>query len=341
MTAVMRFLRARPWAFALVLLAALLIANIVAQPAFASPSNWPVTLGIFAPFAIAAFASTPAIMSGGGGIDISIGPLMTVIDMVIVADLLPHGLGSPWIVVPFCLVTGAAVGAVNGTLVTVLRFQPVVATLCMNFILTGLATQVQGSTTPQGSTWWTNDLANSFGALPGGLIAIAVVLLIWLGLSRTAYLRNLYATGGDDAAAFSAGVDVTRVRILAYTAGGLFAGIGGLALMAVLREGDASEATMYTLVALAAVALGGTAFNGKRGSLIGTLFGAGCMYLITNVLSAAHVPDTWTGAIYGALLLVAVIFGAGLANTGLANTGQARPSQAPSTQAPAAEGSAA
>jgi ribose transport system permease protein len=309
-----RFLRTRPYAFALVLAVALLIANIIAQPTFATPSNWPETLAIFAPFAIAALASTPAIMSGGGGIDISIGPLMTVIDMVIVADLLPHGLGSPAFVVPFCLIAGAAVGAVNGTLVTVLRFQPVVATLCMNFILTGLATQIEGSSTPQGSTWWTNDLASSFGPIPGGLISIAVVLLIWLALSRTAYLRNLHATGGDDATAFSAGVDVTRVRILAYTLGGLFAGLGGLALMAVLREGEAGDATMYTLVALAAVALGGTAFSGKRGSLIGSLFGAACMYLITNVLSAARVPDTWTDAIYGALLIIAVIFGAGLAS---------------------------
>ena len=315
-----RFLRSRPYAFALVLFAALLIANIALQPSFAAPSNWPETLAIFAPFAIAALASTPAIMSGGGGIDISIGPLMTVIDMVIVAVLLPHGLGAPWVVVPLCLAIGAAVGAINGMLVTALRFQPVVATLCMNFILTGLATQIEGGSTPQGSTWWTNDLANSFGPVPGGLISLAVVLAIWFALSRTAYLRNLYATGGDDATSFSAGVDVTRVRILAYTAGGLFAGVGGLALMAVLREGEASDATMYTLVALAAVALGGTAFTGKRGSFIGTLFGAGCMYLITNVLSVAHVPDTWTDAVYGGLLLFAVIFSAGLANATQART---------------------
>jgi ribose transport system permease protein len=315
-----RFLRTRPYAFALVLFCLLLIANVIAQPAFASPSNWPETLAIFAPFALAALASTPAIMSGGGGIDISIGPLMTVIDMIIVADLLPHGLGSAWVVVPFCLVAGAAVGALNGVLVTVLRFQPVVATLCMNFILSGLATQIEGSSTPQGSTWWTNDLASSFGPVPGGLLSIAVVLAIWYLLSRTAYLRNLYATGGDDATAFSAGVDVTRIRMGAYLIGGLFAGIGGLALMAVLKEGEAGDATMYTLVALAAVALGGTAFNGKRGSLIGTLFGAGCMYLITNILSAARVPDTWTDAIYGGLLLIAVIFGAGLANATQART---------------------
>ena len=173
-----RLLRTRPYAFALVLFALLLIANIAAQPSFASPSNWAETLAIFAPFAIAALASTPAIMSGGGGIDISIGPLMTVIDMMHPwPSCCPMGLSSPWVVVPFCLVMGAAVGAINGTLVTVLRFQPVVATLCMNFILTGLATQIEGSSTPQGSTWWTNDLASSFGPVPGGLISIAVPLL--------------------------------------------------------------------------------------------------------------------------------------------------------------------
>ena len=315
-----RFLRTKPYGFALILLVVLLVANIIAQPDIAAPSNWPETLAIFAPFALAALASTPAIMSGGGGIDISIGPLMSAINIVIVADLLPHGLGSPFIVVPICLVAGTAVGAVNGVLVTLLRFQPVVATLCMNFILSGLAIQLQGNVTPEGSTWWTNNLASSFGPVPGGLISIAAVLLIWLALSRTAYLRNLYATGGDDAAAFSAGVDVTRVRIGAYAVGGLFAGVGGLALMAVLKEGEASNATMYTLVALAAVALGGTVFTGKRGSLVGTLCGAGCMYLITNVLSAAHVPDTWTDAIYGALLLISVAIGAGLANATQART---------------------
>jgi ribose transport system permease protein len=315
------FLRTRPYAFALVLFVVLLVANIGYQPSFANPSNWAETLAIFAPFAIAALASTPAIMSGGGGIDISIGPLMTVINMIIVADLLPHGITSAAEIIPLCLVMGAAIGALNGTLVTVLRFQPVVATLCMNFILSGLALQLQGSTTPEGSTWWTDDLANTVGPIPGGLITIGVVLLAWFGLSRTSYLRNLYATGGDDAAAFSAGVSVTRVRILAYTTGGLFAGVGGLALMAVIRDGDASLATTYTLVALAAVALGGTAFTGKRGSLIGTLFGACCMYLITNVLSAARVSSTWQDAIYGALLLIAVVFSAGLASAA-----QARPS---------------
>jgi len=303
----MRRLRSRSYAFAFALCAALLVANVAAQPKFASPGNWALTLATFAPFAVAAMASTPAILSGGGGIDISIGPSLTLVNIVIVADLLPHGLGAPQVVIPVCLLIGAAIGAVNGLLVAVFRFQPVVATLCANFILTGLATQVAGTTTPTGSEWWTNDLAGSFGPVPGALITIGVPLLIWYGLSRTAYLKNLYAVGGDDATAFSAGVDVTRVRVLAYTIGGLFAGIAGIALMAVIREGQADLATQYTLIALAAVALGGTSLSGKRGSLYGSLLGAGCIFLIENLLNEVNASALWADAIYGALLVAAVI----------------------------------
>jgi ribose transport system permease protein len=308
-------LRSRSWAFAFLLCAGLLIANIAAQPKFASPGNWALTLATFAPFAIAAMASTPAILSGGGGIDISIGPSLTLINIIIVADLLPHGLSAPEVVIPVCLGLGALIGAVNGTLVAVFRFQPVVATLCANFILSGVATQVAGSSNPTGSTWWTDDLAGSFGPVPGALITIGVPVLIWAGLSRTAYLRNLHAVGGDDAAAFSAGVNVRAVRILAYTIGGLFAGIAGIALMAVIREGEADLATQYTLIALAAVALGGTSLSGRRGSLYGSLLGAGCIFLIENLLNEVNASALWADAIYGALLVGAVILSGVLTST--------------------------
>src|SRR5256885_1406970 len=116
----------RDYLFALGLVVVLLIANIIALPKFASPSWWPQELAGFAPFAIIAMAGTPSVLSGGGGIDISVGPLMTLVNVVLVAGLLPHGLGSPWLAVPILLLLGAGVGAVNGFFVGVLRYQPVV-----------------------------------------------------------------------------------------------------------------------------------------------------------------------------------------------------------------------
>ncbi|MFC1401013.1 MULTISPECIES: ABC transporter permease [Streptacidiphilus] len=315
LASVRALLARRPYAFAALLTLTLLLIDIAVQPAFAAPSNWPAVLASFAPLACAAMASTPAILSGGGGIDISIGPVLTLVNIVIVADLLPNGLTSPLLVVPICLAVGAAIGAINGFMVAVLRFQPVVATLCANIVVGGLATQVQGGSVPTGSTGWTKDLAGSFGPVPGALLTIGAPLLIWVLLARTPFIKALYAVGGDDATAYSAGMNVPVVRIAAYALGGLYAGIAGIALMSLISEGAASMATQYTLLAIASVALGGTALSGGRGSLVGSLLGAGSIYLINNLLNEVNVSTLWSTAIYGALLLFAVVVGAVLTNT--------------------------
>ena len=304
----------RPYAFAGLLALLLLVINTALQPAFLAYDNWAAVLASFAPLAVAAMASTPAILSGGGGIDISIGPLLTLIDIVIVANLLPNGLTSPFVVIPVCLAVGAAIGAVNGVLVAVLRFQPVVATLCANIVIGGLATQVQGDTVPSGSTSWTKDLAGSLGPVPGAVLTIGAPLLIWWGLSRTPFVKALYAVGGDDATAFSAGVNVPKVRIAAYSLGGLYAGIAGIALMSLISEGAASMSAQYTLLAIAAVALGGTSLAGGRGSLHVSQLGAASIYLINNLLNVVKVSTLWSTAIYGAMLLFAVVVGAVLTN---------------------------
>ena len=89
-------LRTRPFMFALVLAVVLFAVNVIAEPSFAEPGNWPEQLATLAPFALIAMASTPSIVSGGGGLDISVGPLSIVVNVVLVSWLIPHaGLGSP------------------------------------------------------------------------------------------------------------------------------------------------------------------------------------------------------------------------------------------------------
>ena len=96
------------------LLVALVIANIVAIPGFLSSSGYLALLVAgLAPIAIAAIASTPSILSGGGGVDISIGPLVGFINIVLTVVLIPHGLGAPWIAIPILLALGTLVGAIQ------------------------------------------------------------------------------------------------------------------------------------------------------------------------------------------------------------------------------------
>lgn len=295
-------LRRFSFAFALVLAGALLIANLLTeQGGFGTTDQ----LANFAPMALAAMAMTPAIISGGGGFDLTISPVMTLASAVYIVLLNPHGLGGA-VSVPIILALGAAIGALNGLLIIILSIPPVVATLSMYFVFIGVDLEV--APTPQYlNPNWVSHLAGSVGPIPGALFPLALPLVIWGLLGVIPYRRALYAVGSNDATAFASGVNVARVRVVAYSLGGLFAAIGSFSLTALLSSVDASLATQYTLLAVAAVSLGGTSLWGGRGGLIGAVFGAAAIYLVSNLLTITQLNPSWLQVMYGAMLLVAVV----------------------------------
>ena len=297
------------WTLPAALAVLLLIANFIAQHSLLSWSAWPVTLAELAPPALLAMASTPAIL--GGGIDISVAPLFTLVSVLIEVMLFGHGITSAWIVIPVAVVAGALVGLVNGVLVNYGRYQAVVATLCMNFILSGFALGYAPSPV-SGTTGWLTSLGSTAGGIPGGLILIVVPLLGWWALSRTPFVKTLLAVGGSETTAYTAGVNVAAVRTVAYTIGGAIAGLAGVAIVAQLHqaEADSGFVTPFILLALAAVAIGGTSMTGGRGGLLGALLGAAVIFLIENLLGAVGLSSFWSQAVYGATLIAAVVFAA-------------------------------
>jgi ribose/xylose/arabinose/galactoside ABC-type transport system permease subunit len=109
--------RRRPSLFAGALAICLFLANIAVIPEFVGRGQIAPTFGTLAPFAIAGMASTPAFISGGGGIDLSIAPLMGLVNIVLVTKLLGTSFGGPEVAVPLLLALGTAVGGINGVLV--------------------------------------------------------------------------------------------------------------------------------------------------------------------------------------------------------------------------------
>lgn len=309
-----RRLLGRPWAFSAMLVAVLVLGNAILQDSFLDPDYWPILLGTLAPFVLVAFASTVPVLSGGGGIDISVGPLATFINCLLVTNLFANGLGSPLVAVPIILAAGAAAGLANGLLVVVGRLQPVIATLATFFVLSGLALRISPAPVTAGDNW-TKDLAGMVGPVPGGLLTIGVAVAIWVALGRTSFRRNLYSVGGDDVAAFSAGVNVAAVRVGAYVLSGVFAAIAGVALTAVIQTSQPSLAATYTLIALAAVSLGGTSLAGGKGGLAGSLLAAVAIFLLQEFLAAAGVATTYVQLVYGVLLIAGVVL-SGLASRG-------------------------
>ena len=302
-------LRRHSWAFAFVLALVLLLANLLVSPNFLSPARLPATLATLAPFVLVGFASTPSILSGG--IDVSVGPLATFINCLFIAVLLPSGLGDWYAAIPILLLTAAGIGAVTGVLVAVVRLHPVVASTGVLFVLIGLSITISKSpvsATPN----WSDPLAQSFGWFPGAIVTIGVVAIAWFFLKRTAFVANLLATGESDVSAYGSGVNVTAVRILAYALGGLFAGVAGIALSALLQSSQSSLATTYALLGLAAAVLGGTALGGGKGGLLGTFFGALVIFLLQQLLTAAGVQPSLIQFAYGLALVVGVLVGATL-----------------------------
>jgi len=287
---------------ALVLALALLTVVVITQP----QTSWLQMLLYFSPFALVAIASGMAPLAGGGGVDLSLSASMTLCCAVYVVVLAPAGLGGLESI-PLVLAVGAGVGLINGLIVTLLRVSPLIATLSMNFILIGLCVKIapRPALVREG---WIYELGQGSWGLPAGLVLIAAPLILWMLLRATPFVRVLLATGSNDAAAYASGISVDLVRVLAYALGGLVAGVGGFALVAVSGSIDASTAQSYLIPGLVAIALGGTALEGGRGGVVGPLAGMAFLFLLQLSLSSVGVGQSWIQIIYGVALVGAIVF---------------------------------
>ena len=112
--------------------------------------------------------------------------------------------------------------------------------------------------------------------------------------------------GSDDRAAYTAGVDVTRVRFIAYVIGGAFAGVAGMSLTALIGSADPNVGPAYTLLAISAAALGGVSLAGGRGGLLGATIGAIDIFLLQSALTFFNVSTFVLQVAYGAILVFAI-----------------------------------
>jgi ribose transport system permease protein len=298
----LRLLNRYSFGFALVLSLVLLLLNLVQTD---WNFGWQDQLANFAPLAIAAIASTPSIISGGGGFDLTISPLMYLVSAVFIVWLVPHGLGGAE-AIPLVLLLSTGVGILNGLIIVGFRVQPVVATLSMYFVLLGVDLWVVPRPQTLGSSW-VSDLAGSVGPVPGAVFTIGTPLLIWVVSGLIPYRQLLYAVGSNDATAFVSGINVDLVRVIAYALGGLFAGFGGIALVALVNSVNGGLGATYTLLAIASVALGGTSLWGGRGGVFGSMLGAASIYLLQNLLTISQISPSWLQVFYGGMLIFAVV----------------------------------
>ena len=292
--------------------AAFLALTVAIHPAFGAFDVQSLALGAL-PLALAAGAQTVVVLSGG--IDLSVGSLMAVAN-VLSANLMQHvGFGASLLLALLVLLAGVAAGAVNGLVLVASRVPDVVVTLATGFIWGGVALLIReqpGGGAPDG---FLNLAAGTLGTawLPNALVLLAVVVAgFWVPVRSTRLGLTLYAIGSDRTAAFRSGVNVDRTRFLAYAVGGLFSAAGGLALTMTTGIGSALSGTFYTLSGLAAAVIGGVSLLGGRGGIVGPVLAAFVLTLIPTDLIFLNIDPNYGQVIQGTLIVL-VVMGGGLA----------------------------
>jgi ribose transport system permease protein len=294
------------------LLAFFLAVTVAIHPSFGAYDLQSLALGAL-PLALAAAAETAVVLAGG--IDLSVGPLIAVAN-VLSARLMSHaGFAGSLAIAAFVLAAGALAGSLNGLLVVASRVADVVVTLATGFIWGGIALLILEKPGGGAPDAFQNLATGTFVTpfLPNALILLVLALVLVWGPVRASRLGlALLATGSDRVAAFRSGVAIGRMQVIAYALGGLFSAVGGLALTASTGIGSPIAGLYYTLSGIAAIVVGGVSLTGGRGGMVGPVLAAFLLTLVPTDLIFLAINPNYGQVIQGALI-VGLVMGGGLA----------------------------
>lgn len=259
--------------------------------------------------AIIGAGQTLVIISGGEGIDLSSGPIVTVGALLTYMTI--NGQNNLILPVLFMVIAvGAVVGLLNGLGITYLKISPFVMTLGMAGVVQGaliLWTKgyYDGRVAPIMTQLMARDLV--FG-IPGMIfIWILIGILMTLLLERTRYGKQLFAIGVNRTAARLSGVKVKRMVIITYVLAGALAAFSGFLLVGYTQNAGPNLGNQYLFPSIIAVAIGGTQMSGGKGSYFGTIAGAIVIQLISSLLTTMQLPQALQQIIYGSLLVIILI----------------------------------
>lgn len=257
-----------------------------------------------APLALAALGQLATILVGG--IDLSIGPLISLVT-AIASYTLAGGVLSAIGGIGLCLAAGALVGGLNVLLIEALGIPDLIATLATYSVVTGAALLVRPSPGGSVSDGFMATMTATIGPVPVAALLVLALYLIAEGLLvRGRIGARLYAIGSSREAAFVAGIPIRRVRALCYLFCSFTGVLAGLLVTARIGSGDPAAGADFTLNSITAVVVGGASIFGGRGTAVGALAGAVLIGLMQNALNymqvSAYLQYVWIGA----LTLIAV-----------------------------------
>lgn len=267
-----------------------------------------VRLAVF--LGVIAAGQTLVIISGGEGIDLSAGSVVTL--TAILTYVLVNGEDERVLLgLLVSLAVGALIGFLNGVGITFLKVSPFVMTLGMSGVVSGAIIVItHGNVSGRVAPIMTRLIARPLSPdipIPNAIfIWLLFGVLMWLLLERSTYGRNLFAIGVNRVTAKLSGVNVAGTNLVTYSLTGALGGFGGFLLVGNTGVVHLQLGQPFLFPSIAAVAVGGTLLSGGKGSYWGTMAGAIVLTLITSLLTTMQMPDSVRRMVLGGTLLILI-----------------------------------
>lgn len=252
-----------------------------------------------------------------GGIDLSIGSVVGLVGCLIPMFIVDFKIPVP-LALPLVLCVSAVIGLIHGLLITKLKLQPFVVTLCGLLIYRGLARYITDDETmrlPKDYDWLRKisvekiDIGITDVLIPVPFIVLLGVMIVGaLFLDGTIWGRYLLALGRNEQAARYSGIKTDRMTILAYVICSACAGLGGIMFMFDINSiAPSSHGDFFELYAIAAAVLGGCSLRGGEGSIIGVVIGMAVLRLLYNACNMLGIPTQLEFTIIGSVILIGAV----------------------------------
>lgn len=256
------------------------------------------------PIMVVSFGQMLIILTGG--IDLSIGNMVSLCNVVCVAAMRKDDPAGFAYGIVAALMTGALCGAFNGLLVTKARLTPVIATIATMSLFGGLALYIRPVPGGDVPSVFAKFVLGKSGFPTHIVLMLLVIFAVWTLTSFSPLGKKIRAVGGNEEAAYSTGVAVNRVKMTAYTLAGLLTAIAGVFLTAQMRSGDATVGSSYSMNSITVAVVGGTLLSGAVGNVYGTVAGAFMLMVLNNILNLVGVSSFYQYVFQGMILIAAL-----------------------------------
>lgn len=294
----------------------LFIIGQITVPGFATLNHIMTVLQTSFFLGMLSLGQTIVVISGKEGVDLSVGPMLTV--GVIASSAILMGKDSNFaLAVVVVLVLGFVLGLVNGIGVSFLGIAPLIMTLAWGIVVEGALLFITngfppGKASPLLELLGGGSLKFRIGNYPVGIpwvliIWIIITLIVLYIFKRTTFGRILYGIGTNDRAANLLGIRTKQFRMLAYGFSGMFSAFSGMLLLGYVTNPNLNLGINYVFPSVVAIVIGGISLAGGAGSYLGAVAGSIILSTLTSVLVTFQIGESGRQIIFGFVLLILVV----------------------------------